>query len=80
MALDYSKSFYNSKAWKDLRLYIEEITPDNIDDPNVTLNEDNLELLCEKCHNSKRKVDRDIADGLRFDEFGNLFKYPPCLK
>lgn len=97
MALDYAKSFYNSKKWKDLRLYIcqsrhytceecgdygdqvhhiIEITPNNINDPNITLNEDNLQLLCEECHNAKRRIDKDLEDGLKFDEFGNLIKYP----
>ena len=45
-------------------------------DPNITLNEDNLQLLCEECHNSKRRTEKDIEDGLRFDEFGNLVKSP----
>ena len=27
-----------------------ELTPDNIDNPNITLNWDNLELLCRFCH------------------------------
>lgn len=27
-----------------------ELTPDNIDDPNITLNFSNLELLCRPCH------------------------------
>ena len=26
------------------------ITPDNVNDPTVTLNWDNLELVCRKCH------------------------------
>lgn len=98
MALDYAKSFYNSKKWKDLRLYIREsrhwtceecggygdqvhhiieITPENINNPDITLNENNLQLLCEECHNAKRRMDKDIEVGLRFDEFGNLIKYPP---
>ncbi len=98
MALDYARPFYNSKAWKELRLYvcqsrnwtceecggygdqvhhIIEITPDNINDPNVTLNEKNLQLLCEECHNAKRREDRDVEEGLGFDENGNMIKYPP---
>jgi len=98
MALDYAKAFYNSKAWRELRLYvcqsrhwtceecggygnqvhhIVEITPDNINDPNVTLNENNLQLLCEECHNGKRRLERDVEEGLYFDDFGNLVKYPP---
>lgn len=27
-----------------------ELTPENIDDPGITLNWDNLELLCRFCH------------------------------
>lgn len=76
MAKDYSKSFYNSQAWQELRVsflkekhYICErckaegiitpatevhhktyITPNNINDPSVTLNKDNLECLCHTCH------------------------------
>lgn len=30
--------------------HIIEITPDNINDPRVTLNQDNLRLVCRKCH------------------------------
>lgn len=33
--------------------HIEEITPKNKDDESITLNKDNLQLLCLKCHNSK---------------------------
>lgn len=97
MALEYSKPFYNSVAWKKLRLYIcesrhwtceecgdygdqvhhiQEITPDNINDVNITLNEDNLQLLCEECHNAKRKKDKDVNEELKFDEYGNLYKPP----
>lgn len=31
------------------------ITPDNIDDPNVTLSFDNLQLLCRDCHGDEHK-------------------------
>ena len=40
--------------------HIEEITPDNKDDNNITLNKDNLQLLCLECHN--RKTFRDYID------------------
>jgi len=53
------------------------ITPDNIDDPNITLNEHNLELLCKECHDAKRKIDKDINEGLRFDPNGNIIQVPP---
>ena len=46
--------------------HIIEITPKNINDPSITLNEDNLQLLCEECHNKKRKKESDINDGLIF--------------
>lgn len=74
MAREFSKRFYNSKAWNDLaRLireqrhyicdrcgkpgatqvhHIIELTPDNINDPNVSLNPRNLQLLCHDCHNA----------------------------
>ena len=52
------------------------ITPENISDPNITLNWDNLQALCLDCHNEvhgrgSRKV---IADGLMFDKNGNVVK------
>lgn len=34
----------------------EYITPGNIHDANVTLNLDNLELVCEDCHNKEHKT------------------------
>lgn len=42
------------------------ITPDNIDDPDITLNWDNLELLCRECHylmhnDSKRRYIVDAS-------------------
>lgn len=39
------------------------LTPQNITDPNVTMNWDNLELLCDECHHNehKRKMDRRWA-------------------
>ena len=43
-----------------------ELTPDNIDDPNITLNWDNLELLCRFCHaevHDQRKRCRRFAIG-----------------
>jgi 5-methylcytosine-specific restriction endonuclease McrA len=57
------------------------ITPQNINDPNITLNWDNLEALCLDCHNEvhgrgSRKV---IADGLMFDKNGQVVKIPPTL-
>ena len=52
------------------------LTPGNINDPNVTLNWDNLEYLCQDCHNSVHGLS-STADGLMFDERGDLVEHPP---
>ena len=33
--------------------HIKHLTPDNIDDPLITINQDNLILLCNECHNKE---------------------------
>ena len=45
------------------------ITPWDINNPDVTLNMDNLECLCQECHNQEHsaKVSRAI-----FDDDGNM--------
>lgn len=49
------------------------ITPDNIGDPSITLNWDNLELVCQDCHNKEHSEGYGaINDGLMFDEDGNI--------
>lgn len=48
------------------------LTPENIDDPTVTLNEDNLELLCRDCHGVEHTTDLPIDESLMWDEEGNL--------
>lgn len=76
---DYSRKFYKSKRWQEMRAYIfsrdrglcqdclekgiynpmeevhhiKPITPDNIDDPSITLNESNLISLCRECHRAR---------------------------
>ena len=49
------------------------LTPENIDDPNVTLNWDNLELLCSSCHSIEHN--RKEKEVLMFDENGDLVEY-----
>lgn len=46
------------------------ITPDNINDPTITLNFDNLRLVCRKCH-----AEEHGAKTTRYtvDEFGRVF-------
>lgn len=49
------------------------ITPGNINDPNITLNINNLEYVCEDCHNKEHKSKGQ--ERYRFDLNGNLL--PP---
>ena len=50
------------------------ISPHNISDLAITLDWDNLEALCMECHNSEHGNGRSCAEGLEFDETGNLVK------
>lgn len=51
------------------------ITPDNIQDPDVTLSFRNLELLCATCHQHEHFVKYSpVVEGLRFDENGDLVR------
>lgn len=51
----------------------EYITPENINDPNITLNFNNLELLCQDCHNREHHEKYSpVVEGVMFDEEGNL--------
>lgn len=50
--------------------HITHITPENIDDPMVTLNFDNLRLVCRKCHAEEHKQrDRRYV----VDEYGRVY-------
>lgn len=46
------------------------ITPDNINDTDITLNWNNLELVCRDCH---ADIHRKIEKRYRVDEFGKVF-------
>lgn len=50
------------------------ITPSNINDPNITLNWNNLEALCQTCHQHEHMEKPVTAEGLTFDDKGNLIK------
>lgn len=54
------------------------LTRANIHDPAVALCWDNLESLCQDCHN--REHHRKGADRYRFDAAGNLAPIPPIRK
>lgn len=48
------------------------LTPENIDNPAITLNENNLELLCRVCHELEHKGQLPTDNSLMFDINGNL--------
>lgn len=51
------------------------ITPQNINNPNITLNWSNLEALCRTCHQHEHFQEKKVvADGLKFDDKGQLVK------
>ena len=54
-----------------------EITPENINDAMITLNFDNLEYLCQKCHTQEHLRDKSTKEDVEFDEEGNLVKKKP---
>lgn len=59
--------------------HIEELKPDNINDPEITLNDENLQYLCLRCHNKKTFGNSEgaLVEGLIFDESGDLIQVPP---
>lgn len=49
------------------------LTPENINDPSITLNWDLLRLDCQTCHNIEHhRGGTAVDDGLMFDSEGNL--------
>lgn len=54
------------------------INPRNINDPEITLSWNNLEALCQSCHN-KEHLGKGGAckSGLQFNEQGELIEKPP---
>lgn len=47
----------------------ERLSVDNFNDSSISLNQDNLELLCRDCHNKEHKR---FSKEVRFDKDGNL--------
>ena len=54
----------------DIVHHIIHLTPDNINDPEISLNHDKLMFLCLKCHN---KVHDGHGNKIAFDDEGNVF-------
>lgn len=56
------------------RIYL---NPGNINNFSITLNPDNLECLCQDCHNKEHFAEHNATafdNGLTFDEQGNIVK------
>lgn len=53
------------------------LTEQNVGDPNVSLNFENLESLCDECHAKEHHAIGDVREGLQFDADGNLVQTPP---
>lgn len=53
--------------------HITPISPENVNDPSITLNLDNLMRLCQDCHAAVHSSNPDAAPArYEFDEEGNL--------
>jgi 5-methylcytosine-specific restriction protein A len=51
------------------------LTPENINDPYITLSWDNLELLCMSCHSKEHMSKYDVVrDDVMFDNNGDLIR------
>lgn len=50
------------------------ISPQNINDPNITLNWNNLEALCHSCHEFEHKGTAAHASEVRFNSNGDIVK------
>lgn len=48
------------------------LTPDNINDVNITLNQDNLMCICHDCHNTIHGKTDDLNKTFVFDDDGNI--------
>ena len=61
-------------AHGDIVHHIIPLTPENIDDESITLDENNLELVCRNCHAVIHEGTLATGDGLMFDDQGNIIK------
>lgn len=53
--------------------HIIHVTPSNVHDINITLNQDNLLLLCKDCHNKEHE--RFVKSRVKFDKSGQIIPY-----
>lgn len=50
------------------------LSPKNIDNPDITLNVDNLETLCRECHAIEHEGELCTDRALMFDSEGNIIE------
>lgn len=51
------------------------LTPENINDPSVTLNWDHLRYVCNDCHETEHHGEHEVVrDGLKFNSNGDLIQ------
>jgi 5-methylcytosine-specific restriction endonuclease McrA len=51
------------------------LSPDNINDPYITLSFENLELLCQSCHSKEHMSKYDVVrEDVMFDSNGDLIE------
>ena len=50
-----------------------------MDDPNITLNHDNLMFLCLDCHNAIHIKGSVTRDNLKFNSDGDIVPIPPVV-
>ena len=53
------------------------LTAQNINNPSISLNLDNLETLCRECHAIEHQGELATDSGLMFDAEGNLIERKP---
>ncbi|WP_333861925.1 HNH endonuclease [Clostridium sp.] len=72
-----SKNYICERCGKaaDIAHHKKHITPQNINNPNITLNWDNLQALCIECHNVIHGSNPCI-EGVSFDSAGDLIYTP----
>lgn len=54
-----AKGLYNPGVIVHHKIYI---SPENISNPNITLNWDNLELVCRACHDEEHELQKHRAE------------------
>jgi 5-methylcytosine-specific restriction endonuclease McrA len=60
--------------------HIKELTPENINDPNISLKLSNLQYLCKKCHDKKHGFFCSNEREYFFDANGQIQALPPTKK